>query len=702
MEENPFLSLPVIGQPNNMGSVNQGNPFLSLPAASKQTSARPRFNILDEIKKEGLSDTLDKRIVGLGRGFLDVGQGLKQKYLEGKELIGMSPEGTADQYQKEVDIDRSSYDRTPYGKDEYANSTRVVGNMAPYALMPGGVAGGMLKRMLTGGIAGATTGALQYVPEGGSGTFNTIVGGMLGSAAPPILGALAKGWNAKKGGTETPAQKAVIESGKQHNVPVYAADISENPVIKGASYTLENVPPIPGFSMLPAREAQMGAAKNAAHNLTDDLYHQMQQASYGGKTGMRMIQQAASKGGARSQGANQLLDQMANSGDDWNRILQTSGNVKLFRGKLIADQKYGKVSALADKYGAVDTSNILKAVTHLTQKEQQSVLKNEGLLSTLGKVKQGLLDQRPAQAGSTLVNSNGSKMIPDQAGQIVPKKLTYSQLRQFRSDLGDEISDYFTGKNAVIGQKGVGVLQALKNQVDVSLNKFANTHGNELKVAWRNADHFYKNYITPAKDTLLAKSLKEANPDEIYSKWIKLGDKKDRAGRFYNALDDKGKSAVKYGMVNNAYEAAVKRSGKFSPGRFADEMEKVHGAKDVFFRGQDKAEIDGFSNLMDHVSGSFSAVSKPRTGERTIPWFAGLGAGLGVGTGVISGGTVAAGLAGTAFVKQMLTSNWGRNYLTAASKLQAGTPAMQSLTDALSRALQRGSVVSATQPGEDQ
>jgi hypothetical protein len=134
--------------------------------------------------------TGEKALVGLGRGFVDVGQGLKQKGLQIGEALGLANPGSADAYTKQTDAERQFYDSTPIGQSGVGDVGRFVGGALPYLAVPGGVAGGLAARAATGALAGAGIGATQYTPEQGSDLFNTALGGALGGAFPLAGGAL--------------------------------------------------------------------------------------------------------------------------------------------------------------------------------------------------------------------------------------------------------------------------------------------------------------------------------------------------------------------------------------------------------------------------------------------------------------------------------------------------------------------------------
>lgn len=522
-----------------------------------------------------------------------------------------------------------------------------VASSSPFLAIPGlGEAGTLQEAALTGLTQGAATGGSEYVNPGDSRISNAFSSGLLGAGIGTGLRGIgmtgAKVINAIGNKLENPEIQSLIDAGKKYAVSLLPQDISKNLVTKGIGSLLDKAPYLGTKSL---RQQQMNEAKNAASFVTNQYKDVMDTVNFGGKTGLARLQEAAAGGGNRAKQAQDLLQQIQNSGHDWNQIMQTSGNLKLFRSKLIADRKYDILSNAADELGNVDTSNIIKSVDNMLTKENSSVLKNNDAISLLSNIKNGLTD----------------------------KQLNFTQLRQLRSDLSDSISDYFTGANAAIGKKGVGALQAVKDQIDKSLNSFAQNNGERLKTLWKNADGFYKNNVIPAKDKLLANALKNADPDEVYAKFITTGTREGgkgtgRAAKFYNALDEKGRAAIRYGMVSDAFEKAIKEDGQFSPAQFAGHLDRYTTAKNVVFNPTEKAELDGFKKLMRATQKSYQELNQPETGVKTIPY-------------IMSGAllyhplTAVKAAAITLGLKQMFMSDAGKKFLLASSKIKEDSPA---------------------------
>jgi hypothetical protein len=644
---------------------------------------------------------LDKNITGIGRGFVDLGEGFKQLALLAGELGGWIEPGSYDSYTKEVDQERAAYANSLYGRSEVANQGRMGANMVPWMFAPAGRAISLFGRAAQAALTGAGMGFTQYVPEGASRLFNTFEGAKWGGGIPAALGTGAKFINAaldyapafrkalpgiKQNNLLTPEQKSAVKYAEKHGGEIFAPDVTNNYLIKGASYGLEQMPAIPGFSMMPPRLRQMESTQRIAKNVQRDLFNQMKNTPY---EGLDEVQAIAKSQGKRAKGAQQILQDVKNAGNDWHRIQQTSGNIKLFINKVKLDKYYDEVSKLADQYGSVDTRPIHGFVNKAIANEEKSLLKNEGLLSTLNKVKQGLFEKSPATKASSILDDTGDPFVAAQPNAMIPKQFTYSQLRDFRSDLSKEIDTYFKGNNAAIGEKGVGVLIRMKDVLDNTLDQFAQSKNPQLTALWNRADKFSKTHVAPAHDRLLAASLKNSRPDEIYNQWIKYGDRKERALQYYRALDEKGRAAVRYGMVRNSYQKALNRDGHLSSGTLAAEMNKIKSARGVFFRGQDKEEINGFINFMNHAKCGFNAATKPRTGERLIPIVAAVGGGYGFMTNIIPGGAIGAGVAALPIMRQLFTTKAGRSFLTAAAKLKAGSPAMDRLVNQMVKVFER-------------
>lgn len=359
-----------------------------------------------------------------------------------------------------------------------------------------------------------------------------------------------------------------------------------------------------------------------------------------------------------------LLDGFSVNGD-WAKIAQTSLNNKATKIRAASGKLFNKVNRLADPLGPVPVSRMNQVATKILDEEKRkAAFADDQLINAIEKY-------------STNPNAN------------------FSGLNSIRSDLADDIRDFFSGKNAIVGKKGVQKLQQIKNALDEDMNSFAQGHGGQIKIAWDRANTFFKERVVPFKDSAIAKAAKSDTPDEIYKAFItrnqRGGGGRDRAQKFFNALDKRGQDAVRFGMLEDAMTAAKGERGIFSPARFAQSLEGIEEAAGVFFRGADKAKLRGFTKLMRHIERAGQFAENPPTGQRLmIP---------ALGVGAIISFPAAAGIAGISLaIKTLFGTEAGKRILLSAN--QTGSKGLDRLIDQATGLISRGAAISAVDSDE--
>jgi hypothetical protein len=242
----------------------------------------------------------------------------------------------------------------------------------------------------------------------------------------------------------------------------------------------------------------------------------------------------------------------------------------------------------------------------------------------------------------------------------------FSMMRELRSQIGSDISDFYTGANKTIGEKGVGALQAMKDALDADMSAFAKAQGGSAEAAWRRADGFYRANIVPFKEAGFRDLAKTAEPEKAWRYLLAQGGLKSRAARMYNSLDESGRGAVRFGMVKDAMEAGTNPNGSFSPAKFAKYMEDHQPVIDQFFRGSELQEIKGFQNLMRHVERAGQFAENPPTGQRLVPY-------LLAGLGYLSVKGAATATATGVTVQKLFQTEAGRNLLLGMAKVTPGS-----------------------------
>lgn len=366
----------------------------------------------------------------------------------------------------------------------------------------------------------------------------------------------------------------------------------------------------------------------------------------------------AIQGKAAQSAAREMVDRYTPAtGDDVPELVQKGLQTKLKSFKGAAAKLYSRAAQTLDPMGNVPRANFDKVITDEAAKQSQlGTLASDDVLRLLEKY-------RNAPVGN------------------------FSTMRELRSQLGEEISDFYTGKNAAIGQRGVTALRAMQEALEADMAGFAKQSGNQGYQAWKAADGFYKANLVPFKEAGFRDLVKTAEPEKAWRYLLAQGSLKSRSVRMYNSLDEPGRSAVRYGLVKDALENGTNPNGSFSPAKFAKYLEDHESAVNTFFKGRDLQEIQGFRNLMRHVERAGQYAENPPTGQRLIPYLFG-------GAALVEP-SAAAGVAGSGLaVKALFQTKAGRDLLLAMGRAKPGSAGMDALRSRTARFL----AVSAASP----
>ena len=200
--------------------------------------------------------------------------------------------------------------------------------------------------------------------------------------------------------------------------------------------------------------------------------------------------------------------------------------------------------------------------------------------------------------------------------------LNFSGTRKVRSRIGADIADIYSGKQSVLGSEAASRLQQVKNALEDDLSDFSETIGSDegLK-AFRAANRFYAENLTPFKQGALKRVIDQDDPKAALNFLVAAGKEggQKRSRQLFNALDIKGKKAVRAGVVQKALEAGLPEEGKpgiFSGNKFARQLEKEKTLIDEFFTPKERRSIEGMKKVMRATARAGQISENPPTGAR--------------------------------------------------------------------------------------
>ena len=600
-------------------------------------------------KKATVGDKLKSYAVSTATGIGNVGAGILQpiaiagdtvnkginKVLGTNLSTGAEAQVRADNKALNAYSDKQRLKANRKGGD----APRLIGEIGASlpAFMYGAGGSTMGARVADQAVRGAAVGGLQLTQEGSDPNqrlYNMAggaVGGAVGQAGGELIGAgaskvIGKAVNAKRGKLK-PKYQEVDNLGKQYDIPTTVGDIKGGGSIKNIETQLERVPVV-GISKL--RTTQHDRSLAAATKVSKKFKNLMDETDY---KAIPAMQRAAQQG---DRNASRVLGIINDAGNDTGKILQASAEVKGWRQSAIATKLYNRVDDEVIKAGngTVPTNRTQAALTDALDKQAASLAPDGVLLRELTKISDNL--------------ANPSK----------PK--TFKNTRLLRSQLGDLADKYGSPIN---GNKAAArVFGDIKKAVDDDIADFAANSGNTaIKTAYKKADKFYAG-VMKSKDSAITKAMQSNKPDEVFDKFIKAG-KGDAAQNFANSLDDKGRAALRYQMVDDAMTKAWNENKEaFSPAKFAGKFEELAEPYTRLFKGDDKKQMDGFIKLMRHVERAGQFKENPPTGVR-------LGDVAMVGTALANVPLAVKGASVSLLARTLFTTKAGKNLLLAADNL---------------------------------
>lgn len=510
-------------------------------------------------------------------------------------------------------------------------------------------AGGAAMMPVTGSEDFASQKAKQVGIGAALGPVAEGAGRVVANTAGRALGALR--------GEMQPGPAATQQLGDDLGIQLTAGNLApQNKGITGIEGALENQR-LPFASMAGTRTAQQAQARAVAQKEVEAQHKALLNASY---LDVDKVRALAAGNSMRSAEAKKIVQMMDEAGPDERAIMKASGNNRWLTMKLLSDKRFDKVTELAGDTPVPATSTV-KAIDDAIEKASKVVDTDPASLAQLRKWRAALTGQAD---GSDPIETAVGFMEGQAPGvEVVPN--TYGRMREFRSDLRKRINSATTNETTDSSKL---FLKNIAASVEDDLDAFAQSTP-KLAEANQIAQEFYKKQVVPYQKQKLASALTSDDPDQIYGAFIRSqaeGRGDYAAKRLFNALDGKGKQAVRYGIVRQAMANATD-GDEFSPTLFKKTLESTEYK--TYFKGADLARVDKIIQLFDHLKHADPDHLKKYTpmlggqmglgGTGVAGALGGLAAGNPAGAVLTVGGTIG----GAKLLRFLMTSDSGKKLL---------------------------------------
>lgn len=576
-----------------------------------------------------LNPVVAKGLVQLGEGMDSVFSGARQRY---NDVIG--DKKMSNQLEQETASKRELYQPM---RDAHPVASAVMGATgqmaatAPLMLLPGGAATSAITRMGNAAAQGGAVGFLTPTTDGESVIQNTLIGTGAGAGASGVLSTLGKAFNAVAGKFATPEIAERYAASRSSGVPLTAGELMNSPALKKTETLLENAP-IVGTGGFRSRQAD--ATLNAARNAVERV--------------------------------------RPGAADDAGEAIHAS-----LRRVLSGNKAEAK-----SLYDAVEQASLQPGVTAIVPDNTRSAA------AQLLKDYPDIFDRLPAGTVKAkldaVIGATGPKASPvlgaDGSPILTPAEMTFEEARFLRKQLSNYIGRASKSAGAV-GDDELRQLTALKSGLESDIATWGSQSQNAgVKQAFESANGFYREKVAPFKDALLNKAAgKDFDTDTIFKTFVKPG-RENLAGKLVGNLDAEGHQAVKYGVLKSAFDNAMDdKSGAFSPLKFASGIDKLGSANNAIFSDVERQQLTGLVKVMTAAQRAGQFMENPPTGNRVAQLLLGAGGLAGPAIGAFSAQSAFAGAGIAKLMTTLTTTEPGKRFLIAASKLPAESAELDSM-----------------------
>lgn len=240
-----------------------------------------------------------------------------------------------------------------------------------------------------------------------------------------------------------------------------------------------------------------------------------------------------------------------------------------------------------------------------------------------------------------VLTSEAAKEELTQLREVLSQPQTFTTLKENRTFFNDVINSFGKGDRSQLPGRAKALLTKAGNALTEDMDSFAKQNLSPKEYSsWKKANQVYAGEAQKLKNTRIKNVLDKGDVTPESVETLLFSKKPSEVKSLYNSLTTEGKDNARSALIYKAFDNASKRSGGISPNTFTSELNKLSKQTDVFFRGDQKKQLEGFKRLMDATRRAQDAAVETPTGQQL------LGAGAGYAAFTDLGATL--GLGGTA------------------------------------------------------
>jgi hypothetical protein len=224
---------------------------------------------------------------------------------------------------------------------------------------------------------------------------------------------------------------------------------------------------------------------------------------------------------------------------------------------------------------------------------------------------------------------------------IISMPQTFSSLKENRTIARDILDSFGKGDRSQLPTRSKALLGKAVVGMGRDMDDFARANLSPKEFSsWKKANAIYADEAMKLKKSKIKNILDKGDITPETVDTMLFSKKPSEVATLYQSLTTQGRDNARAALISRALNNASRRAGGVSPNSFSSELNKISGNTDIFFRGDQRKQLEGFKRLMESTRRAQDAAVETPTGQQV------LGAGAGYAAFTDLGATL--GLGGTA------------------------------------------------------
>ena len=287
------------------------------------------------------------------------------------------------------------------------------------------------------------------------------------------------------------------------------------------------------------------------------------------------------------------------------------------------------VGKIVNKYGVYSFDNIitsLKSQKNRVKNAAGSVLENTSKkLDSLGDIpltntKAAIKGAKQGLSKKGVIKSPGAlNDLQELINAIDESPQTFTSMKENRTAFSDLLDSVDPAKRSQLGSNAKRVLTKVRQAMTQDMEGFAKKElSPEEFNKWKRANTVYAGEAVKLKRTKLKNVLDKGDvtPETVRTMLFSQNESEQRL--LYKSLDQFGRENAKAAIISKIVDDARKLKDGLTPNSFVTRMNKHRSQIDIFFKGDEKAQLKGLMEVLDATRRAQDAAMTTPTGQQLI------------------------------------------------------------------------------------